>query len=169
MPGAELREALRRWGWSGARSTCSERVSLEGFYQYEWEETVIDPPGTYFSTNDFAGRGGTHVFLAFASFPDTGESPFYIQPPVDHPFMGVPRAADQEPDDGGQYGLALRWFVPELDQHRVRLLLHELPQPAADDQRHHRDASQGADGRRRRRGRRRRCGRLPGRSACRRA
>jgi hypothetical protein len=84
---------------------------MEGFYQYEWEETVIDPPGTYFSTNDFAGRGGTHVFLGFGSAPDTGESPFFVQPPVDHPFLGVPRGSDIDADDGGQWGVALRWLA----------------------------------------------------------
>jgi hypothetical protein len=114
VPGAELKEAYRPVGLVWASADLSSNVSLEGYYQFEWEETVIDPPGTYFSTNDFAGRGGTHVFLAFASFPDTGESPFFMQPPVDYPFMGVPRGPDQEPEDGGQYGVALRLFAPSL-------------------------------------------------------
>ena len=111
VPGAELREAYRPVGMVWGSVDLSESLSLEGFYQYDWEETVIDPPGTYFSTNDFAGRGGTHVFLAFASFPDTGESPFYIQPPLDRPFMGVPRGSDIEASDSGQWGAALRWLA----------------------------------------------------------
>jgi hypothetical protein len=61
------------------------------------------------------GRGGEYVFLAFASFPDTGEKPPYIPYEVDHPFMSVPRDdGNYDADDGGQYGLALRWFVPKL-------------------------------------------------------
>jgi hypothetical protein len=112
VPGAELREAFRPHGMVWGSADLSPNLSLEGFYQYEWEETVIDPPGTYFSTNDFVGRGGERVFLAFASFPDTGESPFFIQPPVDHPFISVPRGETQEAENGGQYGLALRWFMP---------------------------------------------------------
>ena len=114
VPGAELREAYRPVGMAWLSLDLSSTLSVEGFYQFEWEETVIDPPGTYFSTNDFAGRGGERVFLAFASFPDTGESPFFQQPPVDYPFMSVPRAPDREPEDGGQYGIALRWFMPAL-------------------------------------------------------
>ncbi|MGD8439052.1 MAG: DUF1302 domain-containing protein [Holophagae bacterium] len=114
VPGAELREAYRPVGLGWLSINLSRDLAVEAYYQFEWEETVIDPPGTYFSTNDFAGRGGERVFLAFASFPDTGESPFFMQPPVDYPFMSVPRGADQEPKDGGQYGLALRWFVPQL-------------------------------------------------------
>ena len=111
VPGAELREAFRPVGMAWGSIDLSESLSMEAFYQYDWDETVIDPPGTYFSTNDFAGRGGTHVFLAFASFPDTGESPFWIQPPLNRPFMGVPRGSDIEPSDSGQWGAALRWLA----------------------------------------------------------
>ncbi len=112
VPGAELKEAFRPLGMVWASVDLSQNLSLEGFYQYEWDEIVVDPPGTYFSTNDFVGLGGQHVFLAFASFADTGESPFFVQPPRDYPFMSVPRSATREADDGGQYGLALRWFIP---------------------------------------------------------
>ena len=118
VPGSELREAFRPVGMAWASFDFSSNVSVEGFYEYEWEPIVIDPPGTYFSTNDFVGPGGEDVFLAFASFPDTGEQPFFMGPDRDtlypYPFMSVPRADTQEAKDGGQYGLALRWFVPSL-------------------------------------------------------
>jgi len=112
VPGAELREAFRPLGMVWASFDLSSSVSVEGFYEYQWEPIVIDPPGTYFSTNDFVGPGGEFVFLQFASFPDTGESPSFMIPPLDIPFMSVPRGDTVEPDDGGQYGLALRWFLP---------------------------------------------------------
>jgi len=115
VPGAELREAFRPAGMAWGSIDLSSSLSLEGFYQFEWENTVIDPPGTYFSTNDFAGLGGTHVFIGFATSPDTGLSPFpWYTAPTDHPLMGVPRTPDREPEDGGQYGAALRWFVSGL-------------------------------------------------------
>jgi hypothetical protein len=116
VPGAELREAFRPQGMVWASLNLSQNISVEGFYQYEWQEIVIDPPGTYFSTNDFAGRGGEYVYLAFASFPDSGVAPDFYPPsvPIDYPYMGVPRGETAEPDDGGQYGLALRLFAPGL-------------------------------------------------------
>jgi hypothetical protein len=116
VPGAELREAFRPQGMVWGSFNLSQNISVEGFYQYEWQEIVIDPPGTYFSTNDFAGPGGEYVFLAFGSFPDTGEAPWFYPPslPLDHPYMGVPRGETAEVEDGGQYGLALRLFAPGL-------------------------------------------------------
>jgi len=87
--GAELRDALLPVGLVWASITPSQAISFQAFYQYDWEEVIIDPPGTYFSTNDFVGRGGERVFLALRSFADTGESPWFVQPPVDYPFMSV--------------------------------------------------------------------------------
>jgi len=112
VPGAELREAFRPQGMVYASLDLSQNFSIEGFYQYEWEQIVIDPPGTYFSTNDFVGPGGEYVFLGFGDAADTGESPPYVQPPFDFPWQGVPRADTVEPEDGGQYGVAFRLFVP---------------------------------------------------------
>lgn len=114
VPGAELREAYRPSGMVWGSFDLSKSLSAEAFYQYDWQKTVIDPAGTYFSTSDFAGLGGEHVFLAFASFPDTGETPWYVQPALNRPFMGVPHGTDREPEDGGQYGAALRWFASGL-------------------------------------------------------
>ncbi len=69
VPGAELREAYRPLGMVWASVDLSQNISFEGFYEYEWEPIVIDPPGTYFSTNDFAGLGGETVFLGFRQLP----------------------------------------------------------------------------------------------------
>ena len=114
VPGAELRDALLPVGLVWASITPSQAISFQAFYQYDWEEVIIDPPGTYFSTNDFVGRGGERVFLAFASFPDTGESPWFVQPPVDYPFMSVPRTTTEEASDDGQYGINMRVFASGL-------------------------------------------------------
>jgi len=116
VPGAELRNALLPIGAVWASVGLSLNWNIEAFYQYRWEEVIIDPPGSYWSTNDFAGRGGSHVFLGFGEPSDIAPSPFFIQPPLDRPFLGVPRAPDREPDDDGQYGAALRWFVPALNE-----------------------------------------------------
>jgi len=111
-PGAELRNALLPVGLMWGSFSLTTNTTLEAFYEYEWEKIVIDPPGTYFSTNDFAGDGGTHVFLGFGSSGDT--PPFSDPTAPARPFLGVAREADKDPNDGGQYGLVLRWLVPSL-------------------------------------------------------
>ena len=39
-------------------------LSMEGFYQLDWEETVIDPVGSYFSVTDYVGPGANKAVIA---------------------------------------------------------------------------------------------------------
>jgi hypothetical protein len=89
----------------------SLNTTLELFYLYDWNHTFIDPSGSYWSTSDFAGKGGDTVFLAFG---DSGDLMTF--PNTDRPFLGVPRGPDRRADDSGQYGVALRVFAPGLNE-----------------------------------------------------
>lgn len=109
-PGAEVREALIPVGMIWGDVAITENISVEAFYQYDWEQTVIDPPGSYFSTNDFVGKGG--VFAVAAGFGGA------TLPVTDRSFMDVfhlARGPDREPANGGEYGMAIRVFTPILN------------------------------------------------------
>jgi hypothetical protein len=110
VPGAELKEALIPVGMVSASLAANEYVSFEGFYQYDWEETKVDPPGSYWSTNDFVGEGGNKVMLGFGDASDQGTFPAELT------FLGVPRGKDREPEDDGQYGIALHVMAPGLNE-----------------------------------------------------
>lgn len=113
-PGAELRNALLPVGLVWGSFSLTDNLTLEAFYEYRWDEIEIDPSGSYFSTTDFVGDGGDTVFLAFGDVPDI--PPFSDPSDPTRPFLGVPRESDVDADDGGQYGAALRWFVPALGE-----------------------------------------------------
>lgn len=112
VPGSELRDALLPVGALLLSFKPSENTSFEAFYQYDWEETKIDPVGSYFSGSDLAGAGATKVMLGFGSVPDTVRVGQVI--PGNPVGAAVPRVADREADDGGQYGAAFRLFAPGL-------------------------------------------------------
>ena len=101
-------------------------VTVEAFYQITWSQTELDPPGTYFSTNDFVGPGGSRAFLGFGDFSDLGTSfgpltapinadlaagGLAAQPLFDSTFLGVPRGPDRDGSDGGQFGLGKEGVV----------------------------------------------------------
>ncbi len=111
LPGAELREALLPEGMVYGSLGVTGNTTLEGFYLYDWDRTDIDPPGSYFSTTDFAGDGGERVMLGFGGVPDTVAFDQVIAGST----QVVKRGPDRNPEDDGQYGLALRLFVPELN------------------------------------------------------
>lgn len=104
QPGSELKEALLPvnsvWGSIG----FTQNLSLELFAQAEWKDVKIDPPGTYFSTANFVGSGADTVMLGFGQFTQQQA-----------PQLAVSRAPTPETSDSGQYGTALRWFMPSLD------------------------------------------------------
>jgi hypothetical protein len=101
-PGSELKEALRPLSMVSASINLNEDLSLEAFYLLDWDRTRVDPPGTYFSTNDFVAKGGKKVYLGFGAVADSS------------PLGPIVRGTDNEPGNSGQYGVNLRWLAKGL-------------------------------------------------------
>ncbi|MBV2129811.1 DUF1302 domain-containing protein [Arsukibacterium indicum] len=140
-PGADLKEAFIPTGMVTLSVGWTENLSTEMFYQYSWQESYLPPPGTYFSTNDFAGRGGyaQNIQLGFAGNPDidlayllqnlngigsavaAGQldpataAQLYLAYPTKVALRPTGTDGRIEPEDGGQYGLKIEYFSPELN------------------------------------------------------
>lgn len=102
IPGSELREALLPVNMIKGSLGLTQNVTLEAFWLLEFRRTEIDPAGTYFSTNDFATRGGRAVYLGFGALSDQ------------QPLGAVGRDLDHEGNNFTQYGADLRVSVPSL-------------------------------------------------------
>ncbi|MDX8390701.1 MAG: DUF1302 domain-containing protein [Mariprofundaceae bacterium] len=105
IAGAELREALEPVAFAKASLGVTDNFSIEAFYQLQWQETTVDPTGTYFSANDFAGPDGRKVILGFGAVPDATPVGFGAV---------VSRSADREAKDGEQFGFAAHLITPSL-------------------------------------------------------
>jgi hypothetical protein len=111
-PGAEIKEGLLPVALLYGNLGLPAGFSLEAFYQFKWEETVIDGCGTYFSDLDFVAKG-----CNFAAVPDAEVAPGVFLP--DRILQGV-NAVYKDPfideaSDSGQFGLALRNYVEAID------------------------------------------------------
>lgn len=113
----------------------TDNLSFDTYYQYDWERTVIEPVGSYFSTNDFVGDGGRKVMLGFGSASDRGTNVlaavgaggfaalngamagFGLRSfdAFDTDFLGVTRIEDNQPGNGGEFGFALKYYSEELN------------------------------------------------------
>ncbi|WGL18320.1 DUF1302 domain-containing protein [Microbulbifer bruguierae] len=102
-PGAELKEGLLPVGMAYFNAGVTENLSVEGFYQYEWEKTQIEGCGTYFSSTDYAADGCDRVTI-MAPDAMAVAGGLYAQ-----------RQDDIEPEDGGQYGFAARYYAAALN------------------------------------------------------
>lgn len=104
-PGAEVKEGLIPVNMFYVSQSLTDSLSTEFFYQLEWDQTVADNCGTFFSSSDGVADGCT-TGLGAAGTDFDRESPGYVY---------VPRKGDRDARDGGQFGVALRWFAEELN------------------------------------------------------
>lgn len=120
VPGAELEEIFIPTAKLWVAMDLTLNVSAEGWYQLQWERTEPFASGTFFSTNDFVAAGGTRANLGFGRVPENSPpgTPCAAPPAPGTqcvPFgSSIPRAPDNEASDSGQFGGALRFFVPAL-------------------------------------------------------
>jgi hypothetical protein len=103
-PGAEIKEGLLPVAMLTIAAGVTDTLSIDLFYQLKWEKTVIDGCGTYFSTADVAATGCNIVTLTAAA-PDQFSMANGLF---------IDRRPDIEPDDNGQYGIAIRYFAEKL-------------------------------------------------------
>ncbi|MNQ42115.1 hypothetical protein D3C85_558120 [compost metagenome] len=118
-PGAEVKEGLIPVNMFYLSQSLTENLSAEGFYQLEWDQTVVDNCGTFFSQPDVVADGcddNLRVLRSRSSLPPgVPELAAGLGVEVDEEGILVRRGPDRDADDDGQYGLALRYFAEELD------------------------------------------------------
>jgi hypothetical protein len=112
-PGSEIREALLPVGMVYANLGLTYNLSVEAFYQYDWQRSIVDECGTYWSAADPYG-GGCDYLTVFTSIPDALAAQFPLPPPLP-PKARLNRASDSEPSDSGQYGISARYFSESLN------------------------------------------------------
>lgn len=141
VAGAELKEAFQPIDMLWGSFSFTDNLSMEALYMLEFEETEIDPSGTYFSANDFASPGGTYVMLGFGTAPQPVNNPELYSSTCQAGSAGyatsdrfaelsavygaqvagqiiaigcgnsVARLPNRNASDSGQYGLAVHWFA----------------------------------------------------------
>ncbi|MEG1039213.1 MAG: DUF1302 domain-containing protein [Pseudomonas sp.] len=117
-PGAEVKEGLVPVNMFYISQGLSENLNLEAFYQLEWDNTVVDNCGTFFGSDPLPQGCNDRLVFAGPDLPpgvanNTASAAQILRGTVvDDVYM--PRLEDNDPRDSGQFGVALRWFVPEL-------------------------------------------------------
>ncbi|MEO1081625.1 MAG: DUF1302 domain-containing protein [Pseudomonadota bacterium] len=111
-PGSEIREALLPVGMVYANLGLTYNLSVEGFYQYDWDRSIIDECGTYWSAADPYGGGCDYLTIS-PTLPDALQvNPL---PPPLPPKSRIDRAPDREASDSGQWGISARYFAESLN------------------------------------------------------
>lgn len=97
VPGTEAKDAYLPVGQVSGSWSLNQDLALVAYYQYEWDETQLNPVGDYFNGNDFYGPGAE--FFRFAA--------------GDPAFTALSFAGREKPDDSGQWGIGARYRLTE--------------------------------------------------------
>ena len=115
VPGSELKEGFMPQEMVNFSLQFTDNLSAQAIYLLDWDATIPEPAGSYFSSNDFAPTGGEKVVLGFGSFSDQGVDFRPLGGPYIENFQTVNRLPTEKPDDQGQYGISLKYFAPGLN------------------------------------------------------
>ena len=87
LPGSELREGLLPVPMASASVALTDTLTMEGFYQLDWQKTQIDPVGSYFSVTDYVGAGAEKAVIALPGL-DLGDMGLTPQNNIFTPGLG---------------------------------------------------------------------------------
>jgi hypothetical protein len=115
-PGAEIKEGLIPVNMFYLSQSITDQLSAEAFYQLEWDQTVIDNCGTFFSGTDVAADGcdSNYNVLQPAAIAQllqdkqNGLLPANVN--VEPEGLLVNRGGDRDARNSGQWGVNLRWL-----------------------------------------------------------
>ncbi|WPP00695.1 DUF1302 domain-containing protein [Pseudomonas sp. HR96] len=133
-PGAEIKEGLIPVDMFYVSQNLTDNWSAEGFYQLQWQQTVVDNCGTFFANSDVSAPGCSNNLAVLrtraglnGSLATAGQSPAAIAA-IDRGLaaqgvsFGAPdegvivrRASDRDPSNSGQFGVATHYMFEPLD------------------------------------------------------
>jgi len=115
-PGAEIKEGLIPVNMLYVSQSLSDRLSMEAFYQLEWDQTIADNCGTFFASADVVADGcddnynilDARTVNGLLALPAATRAALGID--VEPEGLLVNRGGDRDARDSGQYGIAMRWL-----------------------------------------------------------
>ncbi|VVN42673.1 hypothetical protein PS662_05573 [Pseudomonas fluorescens] len=133
-PGAEIKEGLIPVNMFYVSQSLTENLSTEAFYQLEWDQTVTDNCGTFFSQPDVISdgcdqnlavlrtRNGLNGSLAAAGLPPALRNAALNTLAARGVTWGSPdegaivrRGPDRDARDSGQFGVSFKYMFEPLD------------------------------------------------------
>ena len=116
-PGAEIKEGLIPVNMLYVSQSLTDQLSMEAFYQLEWDQTIVDNCGTFFAGADVVADGcdmnynilDEATVNTLLAIPAPARAALGIN--VEEEGLLVRRGGDRDARDSGQYGVAFRWLA----------------------------------------------------------
>ena len=120
QPGLALNELNLPTGLLNIGSDIAEGISVDAWYQYKWDPVRPEPAGSFFSNLTDAAGGGDYAIIALGQFPEDPDALWFSQGVTglisnSHRTVYLPDEDTHAPRDGGQYGLRVKWYLPDFN------------------------------------------------------
>jgi hypothetical protein len=114
-PGSELRQGFLPIPVVDLKTEIGGGYTLEGFWQFAWTRSKLEPDGSFFGNNDSLLDGGNFGNLR-NDFPDNQQSIYGINQAAGDLFgASLNRSLDRHPTSLDEFGFALRKTFSSLD------------------------------------------------------
>jgi len=117
-PGAEVKEGLIPVNMFYLSQSITENLSAEGFYQIDWQKTVTDNCGTFFSQPDIVTTGcddNLRVLNKRSTIPGVALGPLAAAGvDVNEEGVLVRRSPNRNARDSGQWGVSAKYMFDPL-------------------------------------------------------
>jgi len=120
QPGLALNELNLPTGLLNIGSDILEGVSVDAWLQYDWEPVRPEPSGSLFSNLSDGAGGGASAVVGLGQYPEDPDALWFSVGTTgfvsnSHRTIFIPDEKSHAPDDFGQYGLRVKWYLPDFN------------------------------------------------------
>jgi len=120
QPGLALNELNLPVGMLTLGSDILEGVSVDAWWQYDWQPVRPEPSGSLLSNLSDVAGGGDFAVVGLGQYPEDPDAYWFSMGTTglisnSHRTIYVPDEDTHAPDDLGQYGLRVKWYLPEFN------------------------------------------------------
>lgn len=120
LPGAEVKEALLPLPMLYASLGLTDKLAMEAFYEFDWDNSESDDVGTFYSTDDaFGGQGANRILveasaLGAANYNDLIDDGM-LNGSTTSPYLTNSALPHKSVDNQGQFGVAFRYSLDSTE------------------------------------------------------
>ncbi|MGH8482268.1 MAG: DUF1302 domain-containing protein, partial [Nevskiaceae bacterium] len=120
QPGLALNELNLPVGMLTLGSDILEGVSVDAWWQYDWQPVRPEPSGSLLSNLSDVAGGGSYAVVGLGQYPEDPDAYWFSMGTTglisnSHRTIYVPDEDTHAPDGLGQVGLRVKWYLPEFN------------------------------------------------------
>lgn len=120
QPGLALNELNLPVGMLTLGADVLEGVSVDGWWQYDWEPVRPEPSGSLLSNLSDVAGGGNYAVVGLGQYPEDPDAYWFSQGTTglvsnSHRTIYVPDEGSHAPKGLDQFGLRVKWYLPDFN------------------------------------------------------